>query len=449
MKRKSGLYITGFIFALISFIPPIPDVLKLLIAGIPLVFFAVELLFGYMQKLANKSFINEYACVLLGCFALTLTGDISYAAIAAILCSAALYYFNTNFKSTVSLFEEICSIVPKRAMVMTEDGIRPVPIKELQPAQIVVVKTGDIIPADGIVVRGYGVLDYTNLFGPCQAKEASEGSKCFSGGIVTSGKLAIECQRTADNCLAGTMESRTRAAYTPSPMLRIITAAAKIFEPVVIGLALIMLIALFIATKEFAYSANIAAVILFAAPAVGILKIVPMLYSTSVLGARRRGSIFASTHALERFSKIQTISLNEKVSPETLEKIEESGIIPARNGSHTLDSVCYRSKEALEAADSEAFKIALGFFSDKADMTIFDGNIERAASAVRISRNFKNVMWENIAVLIIEKLALIALVFLLNITPAIAIAAEFAAWMICMFNASRITNILMINTKNK
>jgi len=163
----------------------------------------------------------------------------------------------------------------------------------------------------------------------------------------------------------------------------------------------------------------------------------PLIYHISLLKGRRKGVIFRDTVSLERLSKIQTFCPDSRVTEEALDKIEETGVIPAKNPTTEFDAAIYRTKAELEAQKEPVFKIAMGFFSVNANLTVYDSNTERIASAIRLSRTYKSVFWENTVYLILGKLALITLAFLLGITPALAVIIEFAVWMICLINATK------------
>ena len=112
-------------------------------------------------------------------------------------------------------------------------------------------------------------------------------------------------------------------------------------------------------------------------------------------------------------------------------------MVPAKGGYTAEDAVIYRDKARLESDSNPTFKMALGFFSQKASATALDANPERIAGAIRTGKHHRGVLTQNLLLLLVEKLAVIALVFLLNITPAAAVVIEFAAWTLCMLNATK------------
>lgn len=437
MKKKTVFFIVGILLAFLPLIPPLPGVLKILLPVIPIIFFGFGLLFSYIKEVLKKNFINTYLIAIIGTAGLICTGRLAYAAMTTIFFSAAITIFNDTYKKELSRIDKSRRIMASRAMLITDDKLTRVKASELLPGQTISIKQGDLIAADGIVSAGEIEVDYTNVFGPSEPTKIKTGEKCYSGGIVVYGKAALNCQRTAKDCFAAKIDKKTKEAQTPSKRHLKLLKAAKIYEPIVAILAVIMFIALYISTKDLAKSMNIAVVLLFAAPTLGMTTSLSLLYHNTLITARSRGALFASETALEELSRIQTLSPNEKISSELLSKIEQTGVVPAKNASEERDAALYRTEQAMSEAPSDVYKIALGFFSDNAKLTLTDGHAQRVTGALRSARDYKSVMWQNALCLIIEKLILIALAFILHITPAAAVVIEFAAWMICLLNASR------------
>ncbi len=423
--------------AFVTMIPPVPNALKYLLALVPILFFGADLTLKYMNEFYNKVFINRYLTGIVVSLGLIVTGRLSYAAMTMILFSATDFYFGIITDKASRRIEEHARITAPYAKTFADGKIARVSVGSVAPGQVLVLEAGDIIPCDCSVINGEAELDYTNIFGQDELRVAKAGSPCFSGGIVQTGKLTVKVMKAAKDSLAALIDYRTKKAQTPSKLQKKIKGWAKLFEPAFYALSLLLFIILLIATKDFALAVNQASVILVASATMGLTGTLPMLNRNALLAGRRRGVIFTNVEALEESGKLQTVSVNEQVSPEVLAKIEETGAIPATGGNTALDAVLYRDKAMLEADPNPSFKLALGFFSPKAQAAALDSKPERAAGAIRTGRNHRSVFFQNLICLGVEKLALIALVFLLNITPTAAIVIEFVAWTLCMLNASK------------
>ncbi len=436
-KNKHLQYVIGLVIAFVTMIPPVPKALRYLLAFVPILFFGADLVLKYLKELGSKVYINRYLTGILVTLGLVITAKFSYAAMTAIFFSAAEFYFGIMTDKAMRRIEDHARITAPYAKTFADGRIVRVAATSVVPGQVLALEAGDIIPCDCSVINGEAELDYTNVFGQDELHNAKAGSPCFSGGIVQTGKLTVKAVKTAKDSLAALIDYRTKKAQAPSKLQNKIKGWTKLFEPAFYALALLIFIILLIVTKDFALAVNQTSVILVASAVTGLSGTLPMLNRNALLSGRRRGVIFANVEALEQSGKLQTVSVNEAVSPEVLTKIEETGAIPATGGNTALDAVLYRDKAMLEADPNPSFKLALGFFSPKAQASALDSKPERISGAIRTGRNHRSVFLQNLICLGAEKLALIALVFLLNITPAAAIVIEFAAWTLCMLNASK------------
>ncbi len=437
LKNKHFYYIVGLVIAFITMIPPMPNALKYLLALIPILFFGADLTMLYMEEFYKKVYINRHLTGIIVGLGLIITGKLAYAAMTMTFFSAAEYFFDMVSKKASLRIEDAARISAPYAKSFANGKIARVSVGSVAPGQILVLEAGDIIPCDCTVINGEAELDYTNIFGKGALRPSKAGSPCFSGGIVQAGKLTVKAMKTAKESLAALIDYRTRKAQTPSRLQKKISGWAKLFEIAVYALAVVFFLIIIIATKDFRLAVNQASVILVASPAMGLVSTLPLLNRNALVSARRRGVIFTDITALEQSGKLQTVTANEPVSDEVRARIEETRALLATGGHAKEDAVLYRNKARLEADPNPSFKLALGFFSPKAQATALDSSIERIAGAIRTGQHHRGVFMQNIICLGVEKLALIALVFLLNITPAAAIVIEFAAWMLCLLNSTK------------
>ncbi len=434
LKNKYIYYIVGLLLTFITFIPPLPRGLKYFIALIPILAFGCDLTLMYMKDFFEKRYVSKYLIAIIVALGLIVTGKLTYAAITMIFYSAATHYFEKYAAYSLKAIDDASRI---RASFARHRDNGKIPVNQVTAGMPLILMQGDIIPCDCKIISGEAEIDYTNSFGVGELRNVKAGFEAFSGGIVQSGSLAVLALKPASESLVALISAKTKKAHTLSQNQKKLFGYASLFEFALIGAAILLFIILMIATRDFPVSINIASVLLIAASAVGFTSVAPLLSHNAVLSARRRGVIFADMFALEQCSELQTYSPNEALPEETLVKIEETGVIIAKGGYDRLDAVAYRDAAKIEADRNPCFKFALGFLSQNADAQVLDGKAERAAGAIRTAKNYRSVLYQILICLVVEKLALIALAFLLNITPVAAIVIEFAAWMICLVNATK------------
>lgn len=434
LKNKHLYYLAGLVIAFITFIPPLPRGLKYLLALIPILAFGSDLTLMYMKEFFERKYLTRNIIAVVVVLGMIVTGKLSYAAVAAVFSSAASYYFDKLYSDSTKKIDELSRIIPAYAR---HADSRKIPLKNVVPGMPIVLKQGDIIPCDCNIVSGEAAVDYTNIFGAGAVRTVKAGMPCISGGILQAGSLNAVAQKAPRDSFAAMVSHKTKKAHTPSNRYDKVMGLASLAEYAIAGLAVLFFIVLMAVTGDFPLSINIASVILLTAPCIGITAVLPLLSHNAVVSARRRGVIFADILALEHCGDIQTLSPNEQVSDDLLTKIEETGVVPAKNGNTQYDAVLYRNASQLDADQNPCFKLGLGFFSKNSDATAIDGKVERCVGAIRTARNYKTVFYQNLICLGVEKLAVIALAFFLNITPVAAIVIEFICIMLCLMNASR------------
>lgn len=175
-----------------------------------------------------------------------------------------------------------------------------VPVKELQPGDIVVVYPGDQIPVDGIIVRGNSLIDQCKLTGESIPVSRSEGQEVFTSTIVVDGQLWIQAEKVGNNTRAGVIVSLIQSA--PVHDTRVENYAALIANQAVIP-------TLFIGGTVFAFTGNLhrATALITLDLGTGIRVSVPTTILSAMTYAARTGIYIRSGRAIEILSRIDTV----------------------------------------------------------------------------------------------------------------------------------------------
>lgn len=437
MNRKYIFHIIGLVLSLIAVIKGVPLAVKIILSIFPLAFFLGMCVTSYLKRVGKKDFINEYFAAIVGTLLILLAGKVGLAALTITLFSASITLFKDAYHKAQNDVDELCRILPQKAKIVTPEGLKNIPCADVRKGDVMLVKEGEIIPCDGYVLNGAAIVDYTNVFGSGNPKEINMGENCYSGGIVQGGNLTVKAACDITASLSYVMDARTKQARRSSDFNDKLLKILKIFQPAYIGLGFLLFLIFIIATGDYRYSMNILSVMVISSATLSIVKVLPFLYHSTLLEARRKGAIFTSTKAIEELGKVQSATPPVTATASDIQKIEETGIIAAKNAQHPQDAKLYTDKPTLAADQTPAYKIALGFYTSKAGLCVLDSKISKVASAIRASRRFRNIFYENLACFIIAKLLIVALLFLIKLSPAAAVLIEFASWLICLVNATK------------
>lgn len=232
-------------------------------------------------------------------------------------------------KKTSGAISELLKLQPKTALTQTAAGLVEVPISQLQPGDIVIVRHGEIIAVDGIVTEGQAAVDESMLTGESLPVEKNTGSKVFAATKNCSGTLTIQASSVGSKTqLAEIVRLVAEAQGSKAPIQRMADQISGIFVPVVAAIALLTF-ALSFWYWGSAVTALIhaVAVLVIACPcALGLAT--PTAISVGIGRAAQNGILFRNATALEQAGKIEMLVV-DKTGTLTNGKAKVAEIYPA------------------------------------------------------------------------------------------------------------------------
>lgn len=231
-------------------------------------------------------------------------------------------------RTTKALYELI-NLAPHQAKVL-RDGIEyTIDAKDLKKDDIFLIRAGEKIPADGIVIEGTAVLDKSALTGESLPTEVQINDEVLTASVCTGGFLKCRAVKIADETiLAKIIQTVEQASASKAPIARLADKIAAVFVPTVIAIALTAAAVWLVLGESvsFALSTAIAVLVISCPCALGLATPVAIMVATGV-GAKR-GILFKDAQALENLQKIDTLVFDKTG---TLTKGEPSirEIIPA------------------------------------------------------------------------------------------------------------------------
>lgn len=212
---------------------------------------------------------------------------------------------NHSRKSISSLLD----IRPDYANLEKNDEIIVVDPSEIQVGDIIIVKPGEKVPLDGIVIEGESSLDTSNITGESLPRNVGVGDEILSGVVNNHGLLKIKVEKEfGESTIAKILNLVENASSKKAPTENFITKFAKIYTPVVVfvALAIAILPPLFIGggLKYWAYKACIFLVI--SCPCALVIS-VPLGFFGGIGGASKSGILIKGGNYLEALNEVSTI----------------------------------------------------------------------------------------------------------------------------------------------
>ena len=203
-------------------------------------------------------------------------------------------------------------LLPRKARLRIEGQERFVAIEALEPGLVFLVKPGERIPADGIVVAGSSAVDDAVVTGEADPRAKTVGSAVVCGSLNTSGVLEVRVTRAGeDSTLAQIVKSVQGALASKSPLERTVDQVSRIFIPMVLGLALATVVVCLgrgLHPTE-ALLRGIAVLVIACPCALGIAT--PLATTAAIGAASRQGIIIRDVRVLETFRKVDLLVLDK------------------------------------------------------------------------------------------------------------------------------------------
>ncbi len=231
-----------------------------------------------------------------------------------------------GIKRSKKALESLVEKTPKTAIL--KEGNKEVPIEEIDIAQIILVKPGDIIPMDGKVVYGDSLVDESSITGEPLPKNKYKDDPVYAGTINGNGYLEVEVLKKAkDNTLSKIVELTYKATDKKISSQRFIEKFAKFYTPTVIGSAiLLVIIPVVILKNPFDYWFTQALTLLIISCPCALVISTPVTVFSALGNATKNGALIKGGKFLEEMGKIKAIAF-DKTKTLTLGEPEVSDII--------------------------------------------------------------------------------------------------------------------------
>ena len=244
-------------------------------------------------------------------------------------------YFEARSKGrTTDAITALMDLAPKTATRIADDGSeQEVPVERVQPGDILVVRAGQGIPVDGVVVEGDGVVDESALTGESIPVEKTVGSKVTGATVNTAGYFKMRAERVGnDTALAHIIQLVDDATSSKAPIQRIADRISSVFVPAVIGIAVVVFVIWLVATGMDVSRAvvhGISVLVISCPCALGLATPTAIMVGTG-RGAKQ-GILIKSAEALENAHDIATVVLDKtgtitKGTPEVTDVICAEGM---------------------------------------------------------------------------------------------------------------------------
>ena len=222
-------------------------------------------------------------------------------------------YFEVRAKiHTSNAIKKLIQLAPKTCTVIKNGIEQAIAISELALNDIILIKPGDIVPVDGVVISGTGLLNQAAITGESLPVTKNIGDTVISATHNENGTFTFQATKIGkDTTLSQIVSLVEQASNSKAPIARVADKVSGIFVPIVMGIALITLITWWIITRDFATAFNFGiSVLVISCPcALGLATPLAVMIATGK--AATAGILIKDATHLENLNKVDTIILDK------------------------------------------------------------------------------------------------------------------------------------------
>ena len=264
---------------------------------------------GFKQLFKNKV-LDENMLIVVSAIGAYLVGKNSEGLMVITLYEIGKILESKAVNKTRKSISDLMNIKPEYANLKQGEEWEQVTPDEVKIGDIILVKTGEKIPLDGIVIKGNAQIDNSALTGESKLIEVAKNSKVLSGSINTNGLIEVKVEQTYENSTVSQILNLVENATDKKAKTEtFVSKAAKIYTPVVMGLALLVAIFMPLIISGVTYKESIykALIFLVISCPCSIAISVPLSYFSGIGKASKKGILIKGSDYLDGIKDIKEI----------------------------------------------------------------------------------------------------------------------------------------------
>lgn len=323
---------------------------------------------AFMQ--IRKGVLDENALITISVIGACLVNKVMEGVMVITLYEIGKILESKAISKTRKSISDLMNIKPEYANLKNGEEYQQVNPEEVNVGDIILVKTGEKIPLDGIVLKGEAELDNSALTGESAFLKVKEKSKVLSGAINVQGILEIKVEKNYENSTVSQILNLVENATDKKAKTETFVAkAAKIYTPIVLGLALLVAIFMPILIKGSTYYDSIykALIFLVISCPCSIAISVPLSYFSGIGKASKKGILIKGSDYLDGIKDIGQI-LFDKTGTITTGKFKVSKI-KTYNGKYSENEILNYFAMGESFSNHPLAKSILEMVNDEIDTT--------------------------------------------------------------------------------
>ncbi len=282
-------------------------------------YLVLYLIIGYdiikpsIEKIATGKFMDEKFLMTVASLAAIISGEYAEAVAVMLFYSVGEIIQDKAVDSSKKSIREALKLKPEFANLMIDGEIVKVDPSEVAIGQVILIRPGEKVPLDGKILKGSSNLDTSNISGEFAPVSLEEGDEIISGFVNLDSSLEVEVTKTyKEGTIAKIIDMVKNASVNKAEVEKFITRFAKIYTPIVIGLAGVLFLVLNFATDHtFKDSLYRAAIFLVISCPCALAISVPLTIFAGIGSLSRRSIFVKGGNSIEALTDIDGVAFDK------------------------------------------------------------------------------------------------------------------------------------------
>lgn len=307
----SRLVISAVLFAL-SFFSFWGEIGRLIISIIAYLIIGFDIIIKSIVGIFKGKVFDEKFLMMIASIGAFILGEYHEAVAVMLFYQLGEFLQDLATENSKKSITKLLDLRPEYANVLVDGEITKLSPEKVKIGDIIVVNAGEKIPLDGVIVKGSSSLNTQALTGESMPREVKEDDTVFSGSVNLSSTLEIKVTSDySDSKIAKIIELVENSDKNKAKSEKFITKFAKIYTPVVVGLAVLLAVIPSLITGDWTTWINRALLFLVVSCPCALVVSIPLSYFAGIGGASRNGILIKGSNYIETLSKVSAVAFDK------------------------------------------------------------------------------------------------------------------------------------------
>ena len=306
------LFVILFVCEHMGVLEPLPWWAQLLIFAVPYLIVGYDIIFKAVRNISHGQIFDENFLMSIATLAAFAINDSAEAVGVMLFYRIGELFEEKAVERSRGQIMDAVDLRPEVVNLVVGDDIQVIPSEEAQVGDVLLVRPGDRIPLDGVIIEGSSRIDTSPITGEPVPVAVNEGDEITSGCVNTSGQLKIRVEKPLEESMVTRiLDSVENAAASKPKIDRFITRFAKVYTPCVVGIAVATALIPSLVTGNWHYWIYTAITFLVMSCPCALVLSIPLAFFSGIGAGSKKGILFKGGLSIEGLSNLGAVVMDK------------------------------------------------------------------------------------------------------------------------------------------